>query len=96
MSQHAYDVLEFQKILQMYAAHCETAEGNLRASETVPSFVAARVWSEQYLIAEVWQLFDNGLPSLSGFHDLTSVVGFCAKGGAACPLNPWRCPASRR
>lgn len=83
MSHHALDVLEFPKILQLYASHCETEAGRQRASESQPSFDSERVWAEQVLTAEAWHLREKGLPALTGFHDMTAQVGLCAKGGVA-------------
>lgn len=90
MSQHALDVLEFSKILQLYASHCETGAGRQRATETQPSFDAEKVWAEQALTSEAWELLERGLPTLAGFHDMTPQVGLCAKGGVAQGVDLYR------
>ena len=81
MSQHALQVLEYNAVLQMAASHCETQSGAEHTLAASPLFVEDKVWAEQSLTREAWELFETGLPSLGGFHDMTQAATLCAKGG---------------
>jgi len=79
---HALKVLEFESVRARLAKHCETALGSVSASELLPAFDAADVWTLLETTGEAYEaLSRHSPPSLYPVHDLRDPLKRAGKGG---------------
>lgn len=80
---HARRVLEFDRVLERLAAHCETEPGRALALSTEPSDRAESVWHELERTGQAYDLLgDSTPPSLIAVRDLRPALIRANKGGA--------------
>lgn len=80
--EHALAVLEWPKVLEQLAGHCETQPGELLAAALLPETEPVSVMARLEETSEASRLYQSSLPSLRGVRDVASQVEVAAKGGA--------------
>ncbi|MCB0826522.1 MAG: endonuclease MutS2 [Armatimonadetes bacterium] len=82
---HALKVLEFSRIQEMLADHCENELARSAALSCLPIFDEAEVQHEQSLTREAFDLAGHELPSLRGVYQVDGALKLAAKGRAMDP-----------
>lgn len=89
---HALKVLEFERIIERLASHCETPIGAALAEALRPSFEASEVWERLEATNEAYALLaDDPPPALAALHDPRPQFERAAKGGELDGLEVYRC-----
>ena len=80
---HARRVLEFERVLELVAAHAVTAGGRARVAALVPSAELETVQDEQILVSEATRAMDEGLETwpLDGTHAIDAALAAAARPG---------------
>lgn len=93
---HALETLEFDAVLTLLAAHCDTPGGEALALALEPRFDDAGVWFEIERTSEACSLLDKSPITLAGVKQLEDAIKRAAKKGTVDGASLWQVGESLR